>query len=83
MDDRRRGPYVRRAAALLAENLDAERLIMLTDVPYVEREWGSPRAERIEFATTGELRSLTFATGSMGPKVEAACRFAERTAVRR
>jgi carbamate kinase len=66
-------------AALLAENLDAERLVMLTDVPYVEREWGSQRAEPIEFATTAELRRLTFATGSMGPKVEAACRFAERT----
>jgi carbamate kinase len=66
-------------AALLAESLSAERLVMLTDVPYVEREWGSPRAEPIEFATTAELRGLTFATGSMGPKVEAACRFAERT----
>jgi carbamate kinase len=66
-------------AALLAENVGAERLVMLTDVPYVENGWGSPAAQAIEFATPAELRRLTFAAGSMGPKVEAACRFAERT----
>ena len=66
-------------AALLAENLGAERLVMLTDVAGVERDWGSPTAHAIEVATPAELRRLTFAAGSMGPKVEAACRFAERT----
>jgi carbamate kinase len=66
-------------AALLAEKIGAERLIMLTDVAHVEREWGSPTAAPIEFTTPAELRRLTFAAGSMGPKVEAACRFAERT----
>jgi carbamate kinase len=67
------------SAALLAEELKAKRLIMLTDVPYVERDWGSPSAEAITFATPAELRRLSFAAGSMGPKIEAACRFAERT----
>ena len=52
---------------------------MLTDVPHVERGWGSPDAEPIELATPAELRQLTFAAGSMEPKIEAACRFAERT----
>jgi carbamate kinase len=66
-------------AALLAEKIGAERLIMLTDVPHVERGWGSPDAEPIELATPAEMRQLTFAAGSMGPKIEAACRFAERT----
>jgi carbamate kinase len=66
-------------AALLAEKIGAERLIMLTDVPHVERAWGTADAEPIELATPAELRRLTFAAGSMGPKVEAACRFAERT----
>ena len=66
-------------AALLAENLGAERLVMLTDVAYVEREWGSASAYPIEVATPDELRRLTFASGSMRPKVEAACRFVERT----
>jgi carbamate kinase len=66
-------------AALLAEQIGAEQLIMLTDVPHVERSWGSPDAEPIERATPAELKQLTFAAGSMGPKIEAACRFAERT----
>lgn len=64
-------------AALLAEQVGAERLVILTDVPYVERGWGTPGAAVIEHATPAELRLLRFASGSMGPKVEAACRFAE------
>jgi carbamate kinase len=66
-------------AALLAEKVGAERLVLLTDVPYVERNWGSARAEPIRHATPTLLRELLFANGSMGPKVEAACRFVERT----
>lgn len=65
-------------AALLAEGLGADRLLMLTDVPYVERDWGLASATPIKVATPDELRRLSFATGSMGPKVEAACRFVER-----
>jgi carbamate kinase len=66
-------------AALLAEELGAERLVILTDVSFVEREWGAPTAEPIVTATPAELRRLTFAAGSMGPKIEAACRFVQRT----
>lgn len=66
-------------AALLAESLHADRLVILTDVPYVERDWGTPAAVAIERATPGELRPLSFASGSMRPKVDAACRFVERT----
>jgi carbamate kinase len=66
-------------AALLAEGLRADRLVMATDVSAVERDWGGPNAAPIESATPGELRRLDFAAGSMGPKVEAACRFVERT----
>jgi carbamate kinase len=66
-------------AELLAEGLAADRLLMLTDVPYVERNWGLPDAQRITQATPVELRSLEFAGGSMAPKIEAACRFVERT----
>jgi carbamate kinase len=65
-------------AALLAEELDADVLAMVTDVPHVERAWRTPEAAPIEHATPGELRSLDFASGSMGPKIEAACRFVER-----
>jgi carbamate kinase len=39
----------------------------------------APVAAPIDRATPRELRSLSFAAGSMGPKVEAACRFVERT----
>jgi carbamate kinase len=66
-------------AALLAEKLAAERLIMLTDVSCVVRDWGTEGATPISAATPHELRALSFASGSMGPKVEAACRFVEQT----
>jgi carbamate kinase len=66
-------------AALLAEELGAGRLIVLTDVPYVERDWGTAAASPIRAATPAELRELSFAAGSMSPKIEAACRFVERT----
>jgi carbamate kinase len=66
-------------AALLAEQLDADRLLILTDVPYVERGWETKTPAAIELATPAELRCLEFAPGSMAPKVEAACRFVERT----
>ncbi|MGZ8782283.1 MAG: carbamate kinase [Gaiellaceae bacterium] len=66
-------------AALLAEELGAEQLIMLTDVPHVERDWGSADATPINATTPTDLRALSFPAGSMGPKVEAACRFVERT----
>jgi carbamate kinase len=66
-------------AALLAELLDADRLLILTDVPCVERGWGTPEAEPIRCAAPSELRRLEFAQGSMAPKIEAACRFAEAT----
>ena len=67
------------AAALLAEGLGADALLMLTDVPAVEVGWGTPTARRLGDVTVGELSGMTFAPGSMGPKVQAACRFAERT----
>jgi carbamate kinase len=66
-------------SALLAEALDADRLLLLTDVPHVEANWRTPAAQPIRETTVSELRKLDFAPGSMGPKVEAACRFAERT----
>ena len=66
-------------AALLAEELGAAKLIVLTDVPHVERDWGTPSATPIAAATPAELRALSFAAGSMGPKIEATCRFVERT----
>ena len=65
-------------AGLLARSLGAEALLLLTDVAAVETAYGEPGSEPIRSATTAELRAFDFAGGSMGPKVEAACRFAER-----
>jgi carbamate kinase len=67
------------SAALLAERLDAAMLVMLTDVASVQRGFGTPAAEPIREIDPGALRELRFAAGSMGPKVEAACRFVEAT----
>jgi carbamate kinase len=67
------------ASSLLAAQLQVDMLLILTDVPKVERDWGSPSASPIDRASPAELRTLSFAPGSMGPKVEAACRFVERT----
>ncbi|MFJ1566516.1 carbamate kinase [Streptomyces erythrochromogenes] len=66
-------------AALLAEALDADALLLLTDVPYVELGHGTPQAEPIRHTTPARLRVQHFAAGSMGPKVEAVCRFVEST----
>jgi carbamate kinase len=66
-------------AALLAEEVGADRLVLATDVPYVERDWRTASAAPIRDATPEELRTLVFAPGSMRPKIEAACRFAEHT----
>jgi carbamate kinase len=68
-----------RAAALLAEGLGADALLMLTDVDAVEVEYGTANARGLADVTIDELRALELAHGSMGPKVDAACRFAERT----
>jgi carbamate kinase len=67
------------AAALLATELNADALLLLTDVDAVYRNWGEPSQERIGVTSVEELRSLSLPAGSMGPKVEAICRFAERS----
>jgi carbamate kinase len=69
------------AAAILARDVEAPTLLILTDVPNVMRGFGTDRAEPIERMTAAEARALLaageFAAGSMGPKVEAAARFVE------
>lgn len=67
------------AAALLAINLNADALLLLTDVDAVYVEWGSSNAKPLSLVTPQELRSYQFASGSMAPKVEAACRFVDAT----
>jgi carbamate kinase len=64
-------------AALLADQLDADALLLLTDVDAVYEHWGSDRAKAIRNATPEELHAMSFDIGSMGPKVAGACHFVE------
>ncbi|MDX6760138.1 MULTISPECIES: carbamate kinase [unclassified Streptomyces] len=66
-------------AALLAEALDADALLLLTDVSHVSLGYGTPDAEPIGRTTPAALRARQFPAGSMGPKVDAVCRFVELT----
>ncbi|MCD7442325.1 carbamate kinase [Streptomyces lincolnensis] len=66
-------------AALLAEDLKADFLLILTDVPCVYSAFGTPDQQPVLDATPAELRRGTFPDDSMRPKTEAAARFVERT----
>ena len=66
-------------SSLLAAELDADQLLILTDVDHVIRDHGGANPQPIREGTVAELRELEWAAGSMGPKIEAACRFVERT----
>ncbi|MFC4785467.1 carbamate kinase [Nocardioides sp. MAHUQ-72] len=66
-------------AAVLAEALDADLLMVLTDVPEVVTGFGTPDAAPIRRATPYTLAREQFPAGSMGPKVDAVCRFVELT----
>lgn len=65
--------------ALLAKELGAELLLLLTDIDAVYEHWGSDQARPLRESTPEQLRGQRFEAGSMGPKVAAACRFAETT----
>jgi carbamate kinase len=65
------------ASALLAIGLGADVLVLATDVEAVYSDWGGPDQRAIATASPACLREHDFAAGSMGPKVEAACRFVE------
>ena len=71
-----------RASALLARELEADLFVMATDVDAVYLDFGTPQQAAIERATATELAQRRFAAGSMGPKVEAAVDFVERTGKR-
>ena len=64
---------------LLARELDADFFIMATDADAVFLDWGKPTAKAFRRAHPSAIREFPFPAGSMGPKVEAACQFAEKT----
>jgi carbamate kinase len=67
------------ASALLAIDLQADMLVIVTDVDAAYADWGTPQQRPIRRATPAALAEGGFAAGSMGPKVRAACEFVERT----
>lgn len=65
------------ASALLARQLGADALLLLTDVDAVYQNFGTDQATRVPELTVFEARALNMPAGSMGPKLLAACDFAE------
>ncbi|HEU4567989.1 MAG TPA: carbamate kinase [Marmoricola sp.] len=70
-------------AALVADHIGADALVIATDVEHAVTDWGTPQAKPIGEVTASQLRRIAheqqFAAGSMGPKIEAVTRFAERS----
>jgi carbamate kinase len=68
-------------AAVLARAVGADTLVIATDVPAAVLDYGTPRARPMGTVSPAQARTHIaeghFASGSMGPKVEAACRFVE------
>jgi len=62
-------------SSLLARELQADVLVIATDVPAVYLDWGLPSQRALGKVTPQALAARDFAAGSMGPKVEAACAF--------
>jgi carbamate kinase len=67
------------ATELLARELRADLLVILTDADAVYVDWGKPTQKAIRRASPAALSVMPFPAGSMGPKVEAACKFAAAT----
>jgi carbamate kinase len=63
------------SAAFLATELHADALLLLTDVDAVYEDWGTPVSRPIRVTDPEHLLSLDAPAGSMGPKIDAVCRF--------
>jgi carbamate kinase len=66
-------------AALLAVRLRADRLLVLTDVPALMRDFGTPHATALAQLDLDEATAMRLPAGSMGPKVSACARFVAAT----
>lgn len=67
------------AASLLAQQLDADLLVIATDVDGVYTDWGTPEQTKLGAVTVDDVIGMHLPAGSMGPKVAAACEFATAT----
>jgi carbamate kinase len=66
-------------SALLVEELQADLLVIATDVDAAYVDWNKPTQKAVAAAHPDEIEKRGFAAGSMGPKVQAACEFARNT----
>ena len=66
------------ASALLAEQINADALLLLTDVDGVYLGWGTKQQKQLHQITAEEIKPYTFANGSMAPKVQASLDFLSR-----
>jgi len=66
-------------SGLLAHELEADVLVIATDVSEVYLDWGTAEQRALHKVTPQELAKHSFPAGSMGPKVDAACQFALST----
>lgn len=69
-------------SSVLAIELEADCLVIATDVDAVYLDWGKPGQRALGKVTPQALAQHTFQAGSMGPKVEAACHFARSSGKR-
>ncbi|EAW2451564.1 carbamate kinase [Salmonella enterica subsp. diarizonae] len=65
------------SASVLADQLNADHLLILTDTNHVYLDWGLPTQRPLLKITTEELMDINFAAGSMGPKIEACMSFVD------
>lgn len=65
-------------ASLLATSLNADALLILTDIDAVYQNWGTDTSRAIRQCAPNELDLRNFQEGSMRPKIEAACQFASK-----
>jgi carbamate kinase len=68
-----------RSSAVLAHDVGADSLVIVTDAAGVFVDWGTPHQRQIATVHPDAMGELPFPPGSMGPKVEAACAFARRS----
>lgn len=70
-------PYA--AAALIAEAIEADLFVIATDMAGVFLDWGTANSKLLRHGHPSVVGEFVFAAGAMGPKLQAASRFAERT----
>jgi carbamate kinase len=70
------------ASELLAREVEADLFVIATDVDGIYLDWGKPEQRRLTRVTPEELKAYKFPAGSMGPKVDAAIQFVEKTGKR-